>query len=179
MLHVVSLPRTVWDIGAFIGEYDVPPCPLGTPAADCRHEIWGVVKPGGSDLRIAAVHFHCHAPTCLAMELVNNKTGELLCRQEPVYGGTGEVDLAKFDEPGYILTPPCLWGDGVGMEPMPPASGETFTIRAITNNTHGHHGEMAFPEIALVPWNSSSNTARAGFTVKEAVATKWTLLGFG
>ena len=44
------------------------------------------------------------------MEVWNNRTGELLCRQEPIYGGTGKLDLDKFDEPGYILQPPCLWG---------------------------------------------------------------------
>ena len=66
------------------GEYDVPACPEGTPVEECTHEIWGVVAPGGDNLHIAAMHFHCHAPTCLAMEIVNNRTGELLCRQEPV-----------------------------------------------------------------------------------------------
>ena len=91
------------------------------------------------------------------MEIWNNKTGELLCRQEPIYGGTGRVDLAKFDEPGYQLQPPCLYGDAPGLEPMPKASGVAFTIRAITNSTVGHHGEMAFPEIALVPWNTTAD----------------------
>ena len=57
------------------------------------------------------------------MEIWNNRTGELLCRQEPIYGGTGKIDLPKFDEPGYILQPPCLWGDAPGLEPMPLASG--------------------------------------------------------
>ena len=27
-----------------------------------------------------------------------------------VSGGTGAVDEGRFDEPGYILQPPCLWG---------------------------------------------------------------------
>ena len=67
-------------------EYDVPQCAPGTPVKECTHEIWGVVKAGGDSLHIAAMHFHCHAPTCLAMEVVNNETGELLCRQEPIYG---------------------------------------------------------------------------------------------
>ena len=74
------------------------------------------------------------------MEIWNNKTGELLCRQEPVYGGTGRIDLPKFDETGYILQPPCLWGDAPGLGPMPRASGVALTVRAITNSTFGHHG---------------------------------------
>ena len=177
-LHVIAHPRAVWDIGAFIGEYDVPQCPAGTPVEECTHEIWGVVTPGGDNLHMAAIHFHCHAPTCLAMEIVNNKTGELLCRQEPVYGGTGKIDLAKFDEEGYILQPPCLWGDQPGLTPMPKASGVAFTIRAITNSTYGHHGEMAFPEIALVPWDDSTDKPRPGFPYTEGVKTQWRLLDF-
>ena len=43
----------------------------------------------------------CHAPTCLTMELWNNHTGELVCRQRPIYGGTGDKTIGhKFDEPG-------------------------------------------------------------------------------
>ena len=148
-LHVIALPRAVWAIGAFIGEYDVPQCPAGTAVEECKHEIWGVVTPGGDNLHIAAMHFHCHAPTCLAMEIWNNKTGQLLCRQKPIYGGTGKVDLAKFDEVGYILQPPCLWGEAPGLEPMPLASGVAFTIKAITNATVGHHGEMPSQRL---PW---------------------------
>ena len=84
---------------------------------------------------------------------LQNKTGELICRQDPVYGGKGDSE-PKFDEAGYILQPPCLWGDGPGLEPMPLASGVTFTVRATTNSTYGHHGEMAFP---VRPWPSISS----------------------
>ena len=121
--HVIVKPRAVWAIGAFIGEYDVPQCTPGTAVKDCKHEIWGVAQigkgSGGETLHIAAAHFHCHAPTCLAMEIWNNKTGELVCRQEPVYGGTGKIAEHKYDEAGYIATPPCLWGEGQGLAPMP------------------------------------------------------------
>lgn len=132
--------------------------------------IWGVLTPGGDNLHLAAIHFHCHAPTCLAMEIWNNKTGELLCRQEPIYGGTGKIDLDKYDEPGYILQPPCLWGDGPGLEPMHLASGVPFMIRAITNSTYGHHGEMAFPEVTLVPWNKETNKAEPGLWLRNQTA---------
>ena len=54
---------------------------------------------------MVAAHFHCHAPTCLRVELWNNDTGTLLCAQEPVYGGSGVIDRPTFDEPGYIATP--------------------------------------------------------------------------
>ena len=67
--HIITHPRSCWGIGAAGGnaEYDVPKCPPGTPPEECTHEIWGVVTPGGEDLYIAAIHFHCHAPTCLEM----------------------------------------------------------------------------------------------------------------
>jgi hypothetical protein len=127
--------------------------------------IWGVITPGGDNLHIAAIHFHCHAPTCVAMELRNNITGELICREEPIVGGTNRIKEKKFDEPGYIAQPPCLFGTGPGLAPMPLASGVKFIVRAFTNSTYGHHGEMAFPEIALVPWNSTTNEPRRGFNV--------------
>ena len=50
-----------------------------------------------------------HAPTCLRMEIWNNDTDTLLCRQEPVYGGTGKIDINDFDEPGYIGASECCW----------------------------------------------------------------------
>jgi len=160
--HIPTIPRQCWGIGAAGGqaEYDVPKCPPGTPVEDCKHEIWGVVTPGGDNLHLAAIHFHCHAPTCLEMAIYNNATGELVCSEKPIYGGTGQIDLPKFDEPGYIAVPPCLWGDHPALEPMPKASGVTFLIKAITNSTYGHHGEMAFPEVTLVPWRDTPAFAK-------------------
>ena len=34
---------------------------------------------------------HCHAPSCVSMELFNADTGKLLCRHDPVYGQSHEV----------------------------------------------------------------------------------------
>ena len=36
---------------------------------------------------------HCHAPSCLSMELYNADTGMLLCRHDPVYGKTHQARL--------------------------------------------------------------------------------------
>ena len=47
--------------------------------------------------------------------------------------------------------------DAPGLEPMPKASGVKFIIKAITNSTYGHHGEMAFPEVTVVPWKANSS----------------------
>ena len=73
-------------------------------------------------------------------------------------------------QPGYILQPPCLWGDGPGLEPMHLASGVPFMIKAITNSTYGHHGEMAFPEVTLVPWNKETNQAEPGLYIRNQAA---------
>ena len=84
--------------------------------------------------------------------MYNNATGELICRAEPVYGGTGGYvsDKAQFDEQGYIGTPPCMWGSPQhGLKPPPLMNGVTIHVVAITNNTYGHHGEMALPQIML------------------------------
>ena len=34
---------------------------------------------------------HCHAPSCISMELYNADTGKLLCRHSPVYGESDKV----------------------------------------------------------------------------------------
>ena len=84
------------------------------------------VAAGGAPKYLLTVHHHCHAPTCLAMEMWNNDTGALLCRQRVVYGGRRGADEARFNEPGYIATPPCLWGSREhGLETPPLMNGVT------------------------------------------------------
>jgi len=151
-----EISRTDWGIAADgdHAEYDVPQCAPGTPPEKCTHLITGTWEPvpaSNEGMHLVAAHFHCHAPTCLRVELWNNNTGELLCRQEPIYGGTGIIDVENFDEPGYIATPPCLWGSPEdGLEAPPLVSGVTIRVTALTNNTNGHHGEMALPEVSVV-----------------------------
>jgi len=142
------------------GEYDVPSCaadgiPAG-PHANCNHTIQGafqVARPGGPPVYLASIHHHCHAPTCLSVSTYNNDTGELLCESKPIYGGTGGYvsDRNKtYDEPGYIATNPCIWGrEEDGLAPPPVMNGVTVKVVAVTNTTHGHHGEMAIAQAML------------------------------
>lgn len=155
----LNLERQDWGIGADgdHSEYDVIQCPAGTPPSKCTNLNQGTwmphaaVAPGQPGLHLVKAHFHCHAPTCLRMELWNNDTGKLLCREEAVHGGTGQLDLHKFDEKGYIAMPPCLWGSAEdGLEPPPLISGVNIRVTSLTNATYGHHGEMALPEMSLV-----------------------------
>lgn len=139
-----------WSIAGATGEYDVPVCAAGTPVEQCKHEISGGVVPPGQDYHFVAAHYHCHAPTCLSLEIWNNRTGELLCREVPYHGGTLEGgDLPRFDEPGYIAQRVCLWGLHPPFERPPLVSGEPLWVKAVTNNTYGHHGEMALPQMLL------------------------------
>ena len=39
-------------------------------------------------------------------------------------------------------------------------------------------GEMAFPEINLVPWNTTTDRPQPGFSYPNTVTTEWRLLDF-
>lgn len=149
-----SVSRTTWGIASPV-EYDVPKCQPGMIGCDCEkdqciHTIKGTFTVGGTS-KIVAAHFHCHAPTCLSVALYNNDTGDLICVERPIYGGTGEVQTPKFDEPGYILQPPCLWGEEqYGLEPPVLVGGTTLHAVKTSNATFGHHGEMAWMQVFLI-----------------------------
>jgi hypothetical protein len=153
-----------WQTEAAAGEYDVPKCnrdnpPPGQLGSECVHEItarWQVSNMGdgayrrwqdtkGAELRYAGGH--CHAPTCISIELFNADTGELLCRQLPVFGGRGAstINGTRFDEPGYIALPPCLFGEeDEGLVPPVFLSWDTnLSSVKRSNSTYGHSGEMA------------------------------------
>merc|ERR1711935_620198 len=127
---------------------------MGTPASKCTQTItgtWMPVPASSKGVHMVKAHFHCHAPTCIKMELWNHDTGKLLCRESTLIGGTGKIDLKRFDEPGYIAVPPCLWGSPEdGLNPPPLMTGMTIKVISLTNNTYGHHGEMALPELSFV-----------------------------
>ena len=85
------------------------------------------------------------------MELYNNDTGALICRNVPTYGnvtaGPGLLSKnGKFEEKGYLALPPCVWSenpdDGL---PAPPLLRWDTNLSAIKrcNSTYGHTGEMA------------------------------------
>ena len=140
-----NVKRTTWGIASPV-EYDVPKCSHGVPGCSYDestntwlHTITGVFKASGD---LVAAHFHCHAPTCLSVQLYLNETRELLCREDPVYGR---------NEPGFILQPPCLWGDSeFGLEAPPNVDGKYLYAVKTSNATYGHHGEMAWLQMLYV-----------------------------
>ena len=113
-----EVKHQTWGIASPV-EYDVPKC--GHNVSDCEqtddgnwvHTIRGTYSGKG---KLVAAHFHCHAPTCLSVQMYrcpknvtaadcNETTGDLICREDPVYGGKHTIDGAGFDEPGYGVPP--------------------------------------------------------------------------
>lgn len=144
-----ALVRLYWITETFAGEYDVPQCAPSTPPELCVHAITSrfkvrdsvQVKDGVKGIELIYAGPHCHAPSCLSMELYNADTGELLCRSEPVVGQSGEL----YDEKGFVAIPPCLWGspeEGLLPPPFLTLNTNLFCIKR-NNNTMGHTGEMA------------------------------------
>ena len=160
--HTPVSHRATWGIASPV-EYDVPKCnatvpgcspipgshnPNGAEGKDWLHRIEGVYTGSGN---LSAAHFHCHAPTCISMTMMFNDTGEVICEERPIYGGTGKLDIKRFDETGYILQPPCIWGKPEhGLEPPINVDGRMLRTVKYSNATAGHHGEMAWQQMFMV-----------------------------
>ena len=133
-----------WDVGAGpngVGaEFDVPKCSEGVAGCSLEdghwvHTITGLWTGIG---RPVVPHMHCHAPTCLSMTLYDNSTGQIICKSQAVFGGTGRVDTARMDEPGFILVPPCVWGrEEDGFEAPPDLTGVDLYMVKRSNATFG------------------------------------------
>lgn len=168
-----DLPRIYYQTEADAGEYDIPPafrtpghqivgypdwplnkptpgttctgsCPDG-PDCECTHTItyhWTV-----NNMRLVYAGGHCHAPSCLSIELYRNDTGtpKLLCRQLPKYG-QGNFPADKYDEAGFLALPPCLWSDddpALDDTQWLPANTPLVSIKKNRNTHLGHFGDMA------------------------------------
>jgi hypothetical protein len=144
--------RTTWGIGSPV-EYDVPKCAEGVHGCskdeqgNWIHTISGTFDTGHGKVILAAAHFHCHAPTCRSVQLYKNWNGthgDLLCEERPIFGGEGKSE-AKYDETGFILQPPCLWGSAeFGLEAPPDVSSQKLHAIKTSFANDGHHGEMAW-----------------------------------
>jgi hypothetical protein len=146
-----ELERFYYQTEAYSGEYDVTQCEKGTPPEDCIHSI--TARFQGRDMvnhqliknskgfKLIYVAPHCHAATCIDMELYDSDTGNLICR---VVGEMGKGTNAAYDEEGYIKLNPCLFGEDEGLlEPQIFRWDSNFTSIKRANNTYTHYGEMA------------------------------------
>ena len=166
-----NVHRTVWGI-ASPTEYDVPKCSEGIPGCSFHrlesehiglkdsvsegkwvHTIRGTFSAGNVG-KLVSAHFHCHAPTCLRTALYlcdggtgdqgcDETTGRLLCEENAVKAEGNKWE--RFEEPGFIYQPPCLWGSArVGLEPPVHVTGRTLFAIKTADATYGHGGEMAW-----------------------------------
>ncbi len=146
-----QLERFYYQTEAYSGEYDVTQCPMGTPPEDCIHSI--TARFQGRDMishdlignsrgfRLIYLAPHCHAATCIDMELYDSDTGSLICR---VVGEMGRGTDKPYDEEGYIRLNPCLFGEDEGLlESQIFRWDSNFTSIKRANNTYTHYGEMA------------------------------------
>ena len=147
-----KLIRLYFQTEAYSGEYDIPKCEEGTPPEECIHSItarWtarNMVNQNdiGNTTGVYLIYAgpHCHAPTCISMELYNADTGDILCRVVPD-SGSGNTSK-KYDEKDYIKLDPCVWGYDKGLLEPPFITWDTnLTSIKKNNNTYAHYGEMA------------------------------------
>eukprot|EP00966_Prymnesium_polylepis_P246501 5701287-Prymnesium_polylepis.1 len=86
-------------------------------------------------------------PKSVGVDGCSAAKGELLCEEKPIFGGFGH-EVTKFDEPGYILVPPCIWGNEThGLAAPPQTDGYLLHSVKTSNATYGHHGEMAWQQM--------------------------------
>uniref|UniRef100_A0A7S4F885 Uncharacterized protein n=1 Tax=Chrysotila carterae TaxID=13221 RepID=A0A7S4F885_CHRCT len=137
-------------------------CPDGADC-ECVHTItyhWKV-----DSLSVIYAGGHCHAPSCVSIELWKNDTGtpELLCLQTTKYG-KGDTHHDKFDEAGYLVLPPCLFGDEAeGLYPpvyLPPNT-PLISVKRNRNTYSGHFGEMASWQMRGVPFDPDAPLVKA------------------
>ena len=167
-----NLFRSWWSTEATNNEYDVPKSTADcldptTPAENCTYELRSkfqardmvdnqcMVAQGpscadtavieekyGGYFRLIYAAGHCHAPACMSLELWNDDTGELICRNTPIYGNSTKA----HDELSYLVgIPPCLWGSAAeGLAP-PPRLHLDANLSCVkkANSTNGHWGVMA------------------------------------
>ena len=181
----LNLVRLYWVTEGNPGEYDILQCHNNTPPSQCVQMITTRIQvkqllhdcdthPDGSwctgsgskdpdkteGVEIIYAGPHCHAPSCLSMELYHANTGQLLCRVEPIYGKSEEE---IFDEKDYLAMPPCLWGDPAEGLPSPvllPLDAELLSIKR-NNNTLAHTGDMALWQMRGVVVSKSQPSAEA------------------
>jgi len=140
----IAISTSATDLHLTPGTTCTGTCPHGADC-ECVHTItyhWTM-----SNARMLYAGGHCHAPSCIDIRLYRNDTGtpKLICRQASKYG-QGDVAHDKYDEAGYVVLPPCLWGTAAeGLQPPSwlPANTPMFSIKRNRNTHTGHYGEMA------------------------------------
>ena len=87
-----------------------------------------------------------HCANATSAEEAVSRGYELICKSDPVYGGSGNAKIAgtRFDEDGYIAIPDCVWGSPEqGLVAPRNLTKVPLFILKTANATNGHYGEMA------------------------------------
>lgn len=162
-----DIPQTEGGIHTITGTFDVAEAKGGKMKLAAAHlYVAGrlspaLVRPPHSPPRLIptpSCDSHCHAPACLEVTMYNNATGEVICSEKPVYGGTGKIHEPRFDEEGYIAQPPCLWGDAeFGLEAPYHVGGQTLHVMKHSNATYTHRLDDRHVEWPMIPIPSQRN----------------------
>ena len=133
-------------------------CMVSGDAAACGN-ISLIRERDGGKFQLMYAAAHCHTPACESLELWNDDTNELICRNVPKYGN-GTV---AQDELSYVVAiPPCVWGsEEEGLQPPPILSLDSnLTTIKRANSTNGHWGVMALWQMRAAyiggnPWEKN------------------------
>jgi hypothetical protein len=116
-------------------------CMVSGDANACAN-VTRIAEVDGGYFELMYAAAHCHSPACISVELWNDDTQTLVCRNEPIYGG----GAPQHDEVGFAVgIPPCLWGaaaEGLNAPPRLHLSSNLTTIKR-ANSTYAHWGVMA------------------------------------
>jgi hypothetical protein len=151
-------------------EYSVPKSAAdcldpATPHAECTHtlhsrfrgkdlfgscmatgaacaDVGRIAQRDGGWFQMVYAAAHCHSPACESMELWDDDTHTLLCRNAPIYGGGG----GTHDEEHFAVgIPPCVWGSAAEGLHTPPRVHLDSNLSCVkkANATNGHWGVMS------------------------------------
>jgi hypothetical protein len=103
----------------------------GDPSA-CGN-ITLIKERDNSRFKLMYMAAHCHTPACISLELWNDDTGELICKNEPIYGNSTKAQ----NENKYVISiPPCLFGskeEGLMPPPIISLDSNLTTIKRANN----------------------------------------------
>jgi hypothetical protein len=109
---------------------------------DACMNVSRVANEHAGKFKLMYAALHCHAPACMSMELWDDDTNTLICKNEAQYGN----GTTPHNEKAYIVgIPPCLWGsadEGLAPPPTIRLDGNYSSLKR-ANNTNGHWGVMA------------------------------------
>jgi len=174
------------------GEYDVVKCPAGTPPDQCVHTVIGNYRirdimrscgsradtwcspsrtgtwPESQFIQFLRVSPHCHAPSCISMEMINADTNKTICKTTPLFGTAMNETM---NEAGYLAgIPPCVWGykeDGL-LQPPVVSLDTNITVIAKENATTNHFGQMGHWQMRAAWYDCCKNPLK----IAECVCDK-------